>query len=134
MNKHSNGIQPSFSNGAAAKMADLDPVNMLSKRVNEITHYIRNDIHECRLIIKNLHEKNQELASELKKRTEFDENNLGKLKEAEMLAHGKHQLIEKLLDDINRCHNELEWYKRTYEKRTFIGLLKQRLFNGWNKR
>jgi chromosome segregation ATPase len=40
---------------------------------------------------------------------------------------GNRQLINKLLSDISRYQNDIEWYKRTYEKRSLLGVLKDKL-------
>ncbi|THU33523.1 hypothetical protein FAM09_25585 [Niastella caeni] len=42
-------------------------------------------------------------------------------------AEGNRQLINKLLGDISKLQNELEWYKRTYETRSFLGTIKEKL-------
>jgi hypothetical protein len=43
-------------------------------------------------------------------------------------AEGNRQLINKLLGDISRLQNDVDWYRRTYETRSFLGTLKQKLF------
>jgi predicted nucleic acid-binding Zn-ribbon protein len=40
---------------------------------------------------------------------------------------GNRQLINKLLNDLERMKQDNEWYKRTYEKRTLFGVLKDRI-------
>jgi hypothetical protein len=40
---------------------------------------------------------------------------------------GTKQLINKLLEDIRRYQNDIEWYKRTYERRSLLGTLKEKL-------
>lgn len=52
-----------------------------------------------------------------------------KLAECQNSNNGNRQLINKLLNDIERLNQDIDWYKRTYEKRTFAGMMKQRLFN-----
>jgi predicted RNase H-like nuclease (RuvC/YqgF family) len=42
-------------------------------------------------------------------------------------AEGHQQLVNKLLNDISQYQNDLDWYKRTYEKRTFLGVIKEKL-------
>lgn len=44
-------------------------------------------------------------------------------------SEGNRQLINKLLGDIERLHQDIDWYKRTYEKRSFLGIIKQKLFD-----
>jgi peptidoglycan hydrolase CwlO-like protein len=63
-----------------------------------------------------------------------DKNNLllrlnDKVAECKQNAEGSRQLINKLLNDIERLQQDIEWYKRTYEKRSFLGTIKQKLFN-----
>jgi predicted RNase H-like nuclease (RuvC/YqgF family) len=40
---------------------------------------------------------------------------------------GNRQLINKLLNDIERLNQDVEWYKRTYEKRSLLGTLREKL-------
>jgi len=50
-----------------------------------------------------------------------------KLTECMRNAEGNRQLINKLLNDIDRLSQDIEWYKRTFEKRSLFGYLKERL-------
>ena len=43
-------------------------------------------------------------------------------------SEGNRQLINKLLTDIDRLKQDIEWYKRTYVQRSFLGTVKQKLF------
>ncbi len=49
------------------------------------------------------------------------------LKECLKQGEGNKQLINKLLGDIERLNQDIEWYKRTYEKRSFWGTVKEKL-------
>lgn len=40
---------------------------------------------------------------------------------------GNRQLINKLLNDLDRMQQNIEWYKRTYEKRSLLGVIKDKL-------
>ena len=40
---------------------------------------------------------------------------------------GNRQLINKLLNDIDRLNQNVEWYKKTYENRNLFGMIKQKL-------
>ena len=51
------------------------------------------------------------------------------LSECTRTNEGKKQLINKLLGDIARLSHDVEWYKRTYEKRTLLGTLKEKFIN-----
>lgn len=41
---------------------------------------------------------------------------------------GNRQLINKLLSDLDRMRQDIEWYKRTYESRSLMGTIKQKIF------
>ena len=49
-----------------------------------------------------------------------------KLAECTNNNEGNRQLINKLLGDIDRLRQDLNWYERTYEKRSLAGVLKDR--------
>src|SRR5688500_18195760 len=51
-----------------------------------------------------------------------------KLKECTNNSEGNRQLINKLVGDIDRLHQDLDWYKRTFEKRSFLGTIKDKIF------
>lgn len=63
---------------------------------------------------------------------EEKDNHLHKISEKmnETLRHneGNKQLINKLLGDIEKLNQDIEWYKRTYEKRSLLGTIKEKLF------
>lgn len=42
-------------------------------------------------------------------------------------SEGNRQLINKLLNDIDRLNQDVEWYKKTYENRNLFGMIKQKL-------
>ncbi|AKQ45110.1 hypothetical protein TH63_04820 [Rufibacter radiotolerans] len=41
---------------------------------------------------------------------------------------GNKQLNKKLISEIVRKQQDIEWYKRTYEKRSLIGYIKEKIF------
>jgi hypothetical protein len=49
-----------------------------------------------------------------------------KLVECMRKSEGSRQLINKLLNDIDRLNRDTEWYKMTYEKRSLAGLIKDK--------
>lgn len=50
-----------------------------------------------------------------------------KLLESMRKSEGNRQLINKLLGDIDRLNQDVEWYRRTYETRGLLGTIKQKL-------
>lgn len=51
-----------------------------------------------------------------------------KVLECQRSSEGSRQLINKLLADIDHLKQDIEWYKRTYVYRSFLGTIKQKLF------
>jgi len=52
----------------------------------------------------------------------------GQLQECRHTNEGTRQLINKLLNDISNYQKDIEWYKRTYEKRSLAGTIWQKMF------
>src|SRR5258708_2478329 len=50
------------------------------------------------------------------------------LQECRQTNEGTRQLINKLLNDISNYQKDIEWYKRTYVKRSLAGTIWQKLF------
>lgn len=82
--------------------------------------YKRDRIEE---LIKRLKDLEAKLAEEQQEKKELHKI----LTEENRKQEGTKQLINKLLEDIRRYQNDIEWYKRTYEKRSLLGILKQKL-------
>ncbi|MES1225297.1 MAG: hypothetical protein ABUT20_57990, partial [Bacteroidota bacterium] len=78
----------------------------ITRQENEIEK-LRTVIEEKNSIIRNMHEK---------------------VAECQRTSEGNRQLINKLLTDIDRLQQDIEWYKRTYVKRSFLGTVKEKLF------
>lgn len=51
-----------------------------------------------------------------------------KLEDITRTNEGNRQIIKKLINDVVRKQQDIEWYKRTYETRSFLGYLKERIF------
>ncbi|MFT3677938.1 MAG: hypothetical protein QM781_18745 [Chitinophagaceae bacterium] len=50
-----------------------------------------------------------------------------KMLESMRKGEGNRQLINKLLGDIDKLNLDMEWYKRTYEKRSLLGTIRQKV-------
>ncbi len=60
---------------------------------------------------------------------ESDKHLLEQLQEvSDQKMEGNKQLINKLLGQIDRLQQDIEWYKRTYVKRSLLGTIRQKLF------
>lgn len=76
----------------------------------------------------------EESWSEIKKlrsTVQEKEKNILKLEacmaEAQRNNEGNRQIINKLLNDLDRMQQDIEWYKRTYENRSLLGVIKDKM-------
>jgi chaperonin cofactor prefoldin len=86
----------------------------LKDGLNQIKHYLEKNIRD--------------LTAESEKKDH--EINLLKesLEKANRQAEGNSQLINKLLGELSKLQNDIEWYKLTYEKRSFLGTVREKIF------
>jgi hypothetical protein len=50
------------------------------------------------------------------------------LQECRMATEGTRQLVNKLLNDIEKYRRDIQWYRRTYETRSLPGTIWQKIF------
>ena len=50
------------------------------------------------------------------------------LHECKQAADGARQLVNKLLNDIEKYRRDIQWYQRTYETRSLPGTIWQKIF------
>jgi len=79
----------------------------------QIKKYLEKDIYSLR---KELDTKNNELQS-----LKADLDNI------QHLTEGNRQLINKLLGELSKLQNDIGWYKRTYEQRSFLGTIREKI-------
>ncbi|MFL5746935.1 MAG: hypothetical protein ACJ751_19815 [Niastella sp.] len=105
-----------------------DPAyNKINEKLEQITRHLlqENDykqqvIEEQRLEIEKLHK-------EINQKTAVMAGLREQLNQSAQHTEGHRQLINKLLNDIEHFQNDIEWYKRTYERRSIWGVLKDKL-------
>lgn len=56
------------------------------------------------------------------------------IQEAHEDAEGSRQLVNKLLNDIQRMQQDINWYKRTFENRSLVGTMKEKIMGRGLKR
>jgi septal ring factor EnvC (AmiA/AmiB activator) len=67
------------------------------------------------------------LRQELKKKEEVIAMLESRIADNSRSMEGNRQLINKLLNDLQRMQHDLDWYKRTYESRSLFGVIKDKL-------
>jgi peptidoglycan hydrolase CwlO-like protein len=50
------------------------------------------------------------------------------LAESQNMLLANQQLFNKLLEDLTKLNNDIDWYKKTYEQRSFLGTVREKLF------
>jgi hypothetical protein len=110
---------------SANKTLELQSIH---DRLDEIRLYLEKEIAS-----KQLHIESQEgQIGQLKGLIEEKELGIRKLEiqlqECRQTNEGTRQLINKLLSDIGTYQRDIEWYKRTYVKRSLAGTVWQKLF------
>lgn len=121
MSKHST-LQKNFSEKVLHDEYHIrEQLDIIKEMLNAEIAAKQKTIESQEQEIKGLH-----LLIEEKKPLFFQDNE--KLAECIRTNEGNRQLINKLLNDIDRLNQDIEWYKRTYETRSFLGTLKQKLF------
>lgn len=108
--------------------AITDPsYKQINEKLEQITRYLEQEI-ECKQ--KALEEQRLEM-EKLKKEVNHKSTVITNLKQqldqSAQNTEGHRQLINKLLNDIGHLQNDIDWYKRTYERRSIWGVLKEKL-------
>ena len=69
---------------------------------------------------------------DLSREAEKKDNEISYLKDAlekaRLQMEGNTQLINKLLGELSKLQNDIEWYKWTYEKRSLLGTIREKIF------
>src|SRR5437867_286063 len=101
--------------------------DMIRQNLDQIRSFIEIELAEKKETIKEQAAEIEELKNALQQKDiavgMFEANT----REFQETAEGNRQLINKLLGDISRLQNDVDWYRRTYETRSFLGTLKQKL-------
>jgi len=99
----------------------------INERLEQIRLYLESEIESKRRTVE---QQQQEIAL-LKKDIQGKTNDIillqQQLQQCSQQTEGHRQLINKLLNDIEHYQNDIEWYKRTYERRSLFGVLKEKL-------
>ncbi len=114
----------------AGKLKDL-PLEDVLRQV--YTHLLsENELKRDRIeeLTERLHKLEDQLLKEQKEKEDAEQILKDELRKQE----GTKQLINKLLEDIRRYQNDIEWYKRTYETRSFFGTIKEKLLKTKKRR
>ncbi len=105
-----------------------DDSRALSHALNSINDKLDREIGGKQKLIEEFIGKIAQLEHSLEQKNSTIAEKEEQLKDCLKQGEGNKQLINKLLGDIERLNQDIEWYKRTYEKRSFWGTMKEKLF------
>ena len=119
-------------NGTKIDIPDVSGMHEVNAQLQQLRNGLMREIQakqdtiaqyeqEIARLLELLHLRDGELQQHRSYRHETDEK-----------MEGNRQLINKLLGQIERLQQDLDWYKRTYVKRSLLGTLKQKLFSKQN--
>ena len=97
-------------------------------RLSKIAEFIGNELQMKQDLIHLLTTQVRDLNATLANRDGQMEDLREKLDQLGRNAEGMRQLINKLLNDIENYQKDIEWYRRTYERRSLLGILKDKFF------
>ena len=99
--------------GTASKVNSLSEQEEIKEGIDQIRQYL--EVHIERLV------------KESEKKDSENRYLKEELQKAKQHSEGNSQLINKLLGELSKLHNDIDWYKRTYERRSLWGVLKEKL-------
>ena len=115
----SNDFQPQETHLPSSSLKDI--LNSLE----EVKGQLLSEITSKQASISKLEVKLSELEKTVSERNVTVEELNQKLELSHRQTEGNKQLVNKLLNDLERLQQDVEWYKRTYERRGGLGMFKQ---------
>ncbi|PWT71541.1 MAG: hypothetical protein C5B59_17865 [Bacteroidetes bacterium] len=98
----------------------------IEQGLSKIAEFIGTDLKLKQDMIHLLTTQVQELNATIANKEEQIEDLRDKLGELAQHTEGMRQLMNKLLNDIESYQKDVEWYRRTYEQRSLLGILKDK--------
>ena len=100
----------------------------LDRQLAAIRIYIESEVAGKQAMIVRLQEQLQQMSTLILQKDAQLELLQEKLGECKQNAEGQRQLMNKLLNDIGNYQRDIMWYRRTYEHRSLLGILKDKFF------
>jgi chromosome segregation ATPase len=105
----------------------------IDNELTRIRDYIEKEITFKQGMIIQLQSQLQELESLVIEKDVRIESLQEKLEECRQSTEGMRQLMNKLLNDIGNYQKDIAWYRRTYEQRSLLGILKDKFLRKTNQ-
>jgi chromosome segregation ATPase len=105
-----------------------DPLpKAINEKLEQITQYLLQEMEYKQRIIEEQRLEMEKLKKEINQKSVVIAALEQQLNQSTQHTEGHRQLINKLLNDIEHFQNDIDWYKRTYERRSIWGVLKEKL-------
>lgn len=108
-------------------VTDDSKPDQVTDTLRSIKNFIATELNTKQELINRLYGEIDQLKLSLETARLQVSANQHQLQNSLKLNEGNKQLINKLLGDISKLQNDIEWFKRTYEKRSFLGYLKEKI-------
>jgi uncharacterized coiled-coil protein SlyX len=102
-------------------------VQNIYRTLEEIQQKLEEEITHKQAIIDGYGNEIKMLRSQVTVKEQIIQNLETKVLENQRSIEGNRQLINKLLNELERTQQDVDWYKRTYEKRSLLGVLKDKV-------
>lgn len=103
-------------------------LHAIHERLEKIRLYMEKEIAFKQRFIEGQEDQIRDLKARVDEKDVVIQRLEGQLLECRQTNEGTRQLINKLLSDISNYQKDIEWFKRTYEKRSLLGTIRQKLF------
>jgi len=102
-------------------------VQYIYRSLEDIQQKLEDEIAYKQAIIDSCNHDIQVLRAQVETKDQVIQNLENKIFESQRSIEGNRQLINKLLNDLERTKQDIEWYKRTYENRSLLGIVKDKV-------
>jgi uncharacterized coiled-coil DUF342 family protein len=106
---------------------DADHDATVARTLKLIDQKLEKEIASKQDIIKWQQEELKRLQSEVLEKSNLIAELNTRLLECRSQSEGNRQLINKLITDLDKLQHNIDWYKRTYESRSLLGVIKDKL-------
>jgi peptidoglycan hydrolase CwlO-like protein len=109
---------------------EVDPASLVQNiyhSLETIQQQLQEEIINKQAIIDRCAAETKSLRAQLDHKDETIQKLEAIIAENQRSIEGNRQLINKLLNDLDRMQQNVEWYKRTYEHRSFWGTVKEKI-------
>lgn len=121
------GRNESTKNGTNGHAITDPAYKQINEKLEQITKHLLQENENKQQALDEQRLEMEKLRKELAQKSAVIGGLKEQLNQSAQHTEGHRQLINKLLNDIEHFQNDIEWYKRTYERRSIWGVLKDKL-------